>query len=79
MTIPSVNRRDALKLAGGAAVAAVVSGCRQGSDAVPDAGAVPDPAGPLAGPIDYASVRSVSVIARRGVGHPPTLLPAAST
>ena len=68
MTIRSLNRRDALKLAGGVAVAAVVSGCRQGSDAgaVPDAGVVPAPAGPLAGPIHYAPVRSLAAAIRGG-------------
>ena len=62
MTNSSLGRREALKLAAGAVVAAVVTGCQR--DAA--VGVVPAAAGTLSDPIHYSSVRSLAAAIRDG-------------
>ena len=62
MTNSSLSRRDAVKLAGGAAFAAMVAGCRPGTDA----GVAPAGTGTLSDPIHYAPVRALAGAIREG-------------
>ena len=62
MKTSALGRRDALKLAAGAVVAAVATGCRREAAV----GVVPAAAGTLSDPIHYSSVRSLAAAIRDG-------------
>ena len=56
MTNPSLTRRDAVKLVGGAAFTALIAGCRPSTDA----GVAPAAIGTLSDPIHYSPVRALA-------------------